>query len=314
MDRKDNRKKKMRADFSSAAQYSKKVDSGMSDDEIRSRAQKKKTKHRKLRRSVYSALAVLVIISLAIVLVFALFFKVGDVVVTGECAYSKSMVVENSGIVPGKNMFFIDPDETSSLICNRLPYIKEAVVERDFPDTMIIKVTPATEAASIEGKNGYIILDTEGKVLSEDRSILSESVPPVKGFKATSTITGRVIEGDVKKVEALIGILGAVEKAGLKTITEIDISKLDDIRITHDNRIILLLGNAENVQDKLGVAAVAVEKENELNPYEEGVLDLRNGKTAVFESVSIKNEAKNKDKNTAKEKNKGTETQTAVEQ
>ena len=84
MDRKDNRKKKKRTAFSSATQYSKKVDSGMSDDEIRSRAQKKKTKHRKLRRSVYSALAVLVIISLAIVLVFALFFKVGDVVVTGE--------------------------------------------------------------------------------------------------------------------------------------------------------------------------------------------------------------------------------------
>ena len=73
----------------------------------------------------------------------------------------------------------------------------------------------------------------------------------------------------------------------------------------YDDRITIKLGTADNVVVKLKRAMAAIEKENQINSYEEGVLDLRTEPYAYFSpGEETEKKPKKEDKKTNSE-NKG---------
>jgi hypothetical protein len=85
----------------------------------------------------------------------------------------------------------------------------------------------------------------------------------------------------------------------------------------YDNRIKILVGSSVNLETKILRAAAAIERENEINQYETGVLDLRTEPKVYFKTGDdetttepVTQEKSNKKEDTTKNLNKTSENAT----
>lgn len=265
----------------------------LSRDEVRSINKKKMSRRRKLKKNMLSVLLAVVVMCVGLVLVFSLFFKINTITISGDKVYSDKMVADKSGIEMGENLFKVNGEKLTEKLSKDLPYIKGVTVERKLPDTIIINVEAAKEVAAITTKKGFVLLDETGKVLDKNASILKENVAVVNNVKLKEYIEGeKVILTDEKKTETLIKLFEAIKNADMQLLTEIDLKNVNDIKIKYDDRITFAVGSLTNIETKLARGVAALEKENEINAYSEGTLDLKTEPYVYFKSGSEKNEKK----------------------
>ncbi len=285
----------------------KKSQQGLSRDEVRSINKKKMRRKRKIQKAFLSIVLAIAVLCVGVVLVFSLFFKINTVAVTGESVYSQKQIVEKSGIIVGENLFRIDEEEVSQLLSKELPYIKNATIKRELPDTIIIEVEATKGVACIENNKSYIILDDTGKVLDKAQAKLKEPLPIIKNVTVKNVEEGSIIElSNKKRNDTLPQILSAIENTDLDSLTEINLNNVNDIKIKYDNRITLKIGNVTNIEKKLARGKKAIENENEINAYAEGTLDLKTDPYAFFKAgveettAPATTEKAERDKNTNK--------------
>lgn len=259
----------------------------LSRDEVRSINKKKMNRRRKLKKNMLSVLLAVVVMCVGLVLVFSLFFKINTITISGDKVYSDKMVADKSGIEMGENLFKVNGEKLTEKLSKDLPYIKSVTVERKLPDTIIINVEAAKEVAAITTKKGFVLLDETGKVLDKNASILKENVAVVNNVKLKEYIEGeKVILTDEKKTETLIKLFEAIKNADMQLLTEIDLKNVNDIKIKYDDRITFAVGSLTNIETKLARGVAALEKENEINAYSEGTLDLKTEPYVYFKSGS----------------------------
>lgn len=285
----------------------KKSQQGLSRDEVRSINKKKMRRKRKIQKAFLSIVLAIAVLCVGVVLVFSLFFKINTVAVTGEAVYSQKQIVEKSGIIVGENLFRIDEEKVSQLLSKELPYIKNATIKRELPDTIIIEVEATKGVACIENNKSYIILDDTGKVLDKAQAKLKEPLPIIKNVTVKNVEEGSIIElSNKKRNDTLPQILSAIENTDLDSLTEINLNNVNDIKIKYDNRITLKIGNVTNIEKKLARGKKAIENENEINAYAEGTLDLKTDPYAFFKAgveettAPATTEKAERDKNTNK--------------
>ena len=285
----------------------KKSQQGLSRDEVRSINKKKMRRKRKIQKAFLSIVLAIAVLCVGVVLVFSLFFKINTVTVTGEAVYSQKQIVEKSGIIVGENLFRIDEEKVSQLLSKELPYIKNATIKRELPDTIIIEVEATKGVACIENNKSYIILDDTGKVLDKAQAKLKEPLPIIKNVTVKNVEEGSIIElSNKKRNDTLPQILSAIENTDLDSLTEINLNNVNDIKIKYDNRITLKIGNVTNIEKKLARGKKAIENENEINAYAEGTLDLKTDPYAFFKAgveettAPATTEKAERDKNTNK--------------
>lgn len=267
--------------------------SHLSRDEVRSINKKKMSRRRKLKKNMLSILLAVVVMCVGLVLVFSLFFKINTVTISGDKVYSDKMVTEKSGIEIGGNLFKVSEAKLSQKLSKDLPYIKSVTIERKLPDTIIINIEAAKEVAAITTKKGFVLLDETGKVLDKNASILKENVAVINNVKLKEYIEGeKVVLTDEKKTEALIKLFEAIKNADMQLLTEIDLKNVNDIKIKYDDRITFAVGSLTNIETKFARGVAALEKENEINAYSEGTLDLKTEPYVYFKSGSDKKEKK----------------------
>lgn len=272
--------------------------SHLSRDEVRSINKKKMSRKRKLKKNMLSILLAAVVMCVGLVLVFSLFFKINTITISGDKAYSDKTVVEKSEIEIGENLFKVNEEKLSERLSKELPYIKGVTIERKLPDTIIINVEAAKEVAAVTTKKGFVLLDEKGKVLDKNASILKENVAVINNVKLKEYIEGeQVVLTDEKKTEALIKLFEAIKNTNMQLLTEIDMKNINDIKIKYDDRITFAVGSLTNIETKLARGVAALEKENEINAYSEGTLDLKTEPYVYFKSGSddAKNNSKNKE-------------------
>ncbi len=266
----------------------------LSRDEVRSINKKKMSRRRKLKKHILTILLAVVVMCVGLVLVFSLFFKINTVTISGDKVYSDKMVTDKSGIEIGENLFKINETKLSEKLSKDLPYIKSVTIERKLPDTIIINVTAAKEVAAITTKKGFVLLDETGKVLDKNASILKENVAVINNVKLKEYIEGeKVVLTDEKKTETLLKLFEAIKNADMQLLTEIDLKNINDIKIKYDDRITFEVGSLTNIETKLARGVAALEKENEINAYSEGTLDLKTEPYVYFKSGS--EDSKNKE-------------------
>lgn len=257
----------------------------LSRDEVRSINKKKMSRRRKLKKHILTVLLAVAVMCVGIVLIFSLFFRINTITISGDRVYSDKMVVEKSGIEAGKNLFRVNEKKVSEKLSEELPYIKEITVERKMPDTLIINVTATREAAAVTTANGFVLIDETGKVIDKNASILKENVAVLKGVKLNEYEEGAIVSfTDEKKTETFLKLLEAIKKSRLELLTEIDLKNINDIKIKYDDRITFEVGSLINIETKLARGVAALEKENEINSYSEGTLDLKTEPYVYFKS------------------------------
>ena len=271
---------------------------GMSRDEIRSINKKKIKRKRKIKRIATLGLFSMVLAGVCVVLVLAIFFKISSVEVRGTRMYSDQQILQEAGIDTGDNLFSVNEDRVNKKVSKALPYIKNIRVKRKLPDTLILEVTSASEVAAIEKGAGFVLLDSNGKVLEENASMLMEGVAVVTGINAKSIRKGETIAlKDEALTESFLLVLKSVEDSEINLLTEIQYDKKGEVRFIYDDRIRIEFGSTVNLEKKIKRAKAALDKENEINPYSEGVLDLKTEPYVYFRAGKIDEPEKKKDTN-----------------
>lgn len=263
----------------------KKTNQHLSRDEVRSINKKKMNRRRKMKKQIFTIFLAIAVFCVGLVLVFSLFFKINTVTVTGDKIYSEKMVVEKSGIETGTNLFRVSENKISEKLSKDLPYIKSVTFERKLPDTLIINVEATKETAAIVSNSVYVLMDETGKILDKDASVLKENVAVINNVKLKEKQEGeQVVLTSQEKTQTLITLLEAIKKSELVLLTEIDLKNINDIKIKYDDRITFEIGSLTNIETKLARGKAALEKENEINAYSKGTLDLKTEPYVYFRS------------------------------
>ena len=255
----------------------------LSKDEIRSINKKKIKRKRKARKIALLAALFTVVMSVGVVLVLAIFFKINTVTIKGDRVYSDKEIILKSGIETGENLFKINEEMLNENLSKSLPYIKSVTLERQLPDTLIVTVKATREVAAFQYGAGFILVDAEGKVLDRDASMLRDNVAVVNGAVLKGAPEGeRIIIGSEEDTTNFVALLKGIVESGITPVTEITITKDGQYELKYDDRITVKLGSVENITTKLKRAVAALDKEYEINMYAEGVLDLRTEPYAYF--------------------------------
>lgn len=265
----------------------KKTNQHLSRDEVRSINKKKMNRRRKMKKHIFTIFLAIAVFCVGLVLVFSLFFKINTVTVTGDKIYSEKMVVEKSGIETGTNLFRVSENKISEKLSRELPYIKSVTFKRKLPDTLVINVEATKETAAFVSNSVYVLIDETGKILDKDASVLRENVAVVNNVKLKEKQEGeQVVLTSAEKTQTLINLLEAIKKSELVLLTEIDLKNINDIKIKYDDRITFEVGSLTNIETKLARGKAALEKENEINAYSKGTLDLKTEPYVYFKSGS----------------------------
>lgn len=293
----DNRSRKKTTRKKTVIKPAKNNNQHLSRDEVRSINKKKMSKKRKMRRNIFTFFLAASVLCVGLVLVFSLFFKINNVVVEGENIYSDKMVVEKSGIEIGTNLFRVNEKALSEKLSKELPYIRRITLDRQLPDTLVINVESTRETAAIVSNSVYVLMDETGKILDKNASVLRENVAVVNNVKLKEKVEGeQVVLTNEDKTEALLIVLDALYKSELQLLTEIDMKNINNIKVKYDDRITFELGSLTNIETKLLRGKAALEKENEINAYAEGTLDLKTEPNVYFKSGSDDEGSKEKPK------------------
>ena len=263
----------------------KKKTENLSRDEVRSINKKRIKRRRKIKKLATLLLLAIVVLCVGALLALTVFFKISTIKFTGERVYSDAQIIEQAGIEKGESLFSVDEEKLNEVLPVKLPYIKSVKVIRKLPDTLTIEVTATREMVAFTGGAGYILADDTGKVLDKDASMLRENVAIVSGVQLKDVAEGEVVSlGDEALNEDFMTILSTLKEASFDGVTEIKLTEDKEFKLIYEDRITIKLGSTENLALKLQRAKAAIDKENLINPYAEGVLDLKTEPYAFFKN------------------------------
>lgn len=257
----------------------------LSRDEVRSRNKKRIKRKRKIKKLAVLFLLAVAIICTGVLLALTVFFKINTVKITGAKVYANTQIIEQGGIETGKSLFSITEEELNEILPKRLPYIKSVKLIRKLPDTLTIEVTATRESAAFVSGSGYVLVDDTAKVLDTNASMLRENVAIVSGVQPKNIVEGEIISlGKTDIDEDFKIVLSTLEKSDFSGVTEIVLTDKGEFKLIYEDRITIKLGTMENLSTKLQRAKAAIDKENLINPYSEGVLDLKTEPYAFFKN------------------------------
>ena len=203
------------------------------------------------------------------------YFNVQNVEISGTNPYTKQQIAEASGIRKGQNLFWINKKQVQKQLCEKLPYLKTAIVTIKPLSAVIIRVT-ADSPAVILKDGDYILVDDGLKVLAEKAKLeKSDTCMVVTGIKVEQRTPGQMIKTKSDDLKAVLSqALGAFKENGisLSLINSLDLSNQYDIVIRYDRRIDIHIGSESYLSYKLKTARFIIEKK--LQKTDKGRLDV----------------------------------------
>ena len=230
----------------------------------KSRPQKRK-KFRGGNYVLYYVLGLFVAAVAFVILANTVLFKCATIEVAGVEKYTAEQIVEHSGLQLGENLLHINVSAARDNIVNSLAYIDDAQVKKSFPTKISISVTEAEKQYCIVENGVTAAISRKGKILEHCEA---GDLPIVKGFEAESTDVGKWL---VSKSEGKTDIPGDIfdmaDKTGLKDITEVDVTDKFSVKVKIEDRVILNLGPAEDIERKFRVAVEIIENQLAKDEY-----------------------------------------------
>lgn len=239
---------------------------------------------------------------LAVVMGLSVFFKVDQVVVYGNEAYSAWTVQEAAGIEGGENLMTFNSTKASAKIKAALPYVKSARIGIKLPDTVNIYIEEVDVAYAIKSQDGtWWLMTSSGNVVEQIDGGTASSYTKVLGVeldnpeegtvaKAVETITSvapsaetedgstpteepvaSVITGS-QRLQAALGVLSALETNDIVgEAASVDVSSLTNIELWYGQRFQVNLGDASDMVTKVSWMKSTI---SQLKEYDMGVLDV----------------------------------------
>lgn len=259
---------------------------------LRDPARREGKKKRKLTRKVLrrrriirrlTALAMLLcVIAAGIYLTVTMLFKISaiqvrtaDGVVSEAGGYSSEQIVQALGVNLEENIFSFDPASKAAALEQVFPMLENIRVERDYPGTVVIQVTEAQPAYTMQTSGGWLTLSASLKILSSDAAQpaglptlyggepvsqtpgtqLSFEQPAPASSAASDSASGTAEEAGDKRLDSLNTLLAALDALGMRgDVTRIEFADPEEMSFLYQDRISVLLGTLNELDYKLKLA------------------------------------------------------------
>ncbi len=233
------------------------------------------TKQRNIRLFVLYFIVVLAVISICVVLSLTVLFKIENIQIEGNSFYDSTSIIRESGVTKYQNLYLYRTKIVKQNLCTKFPYIEDIRLERKIPSTLVIHVTEAKEAGIIDVEDRKILISSKNKVL-DIMDTAKEGVAIVKGAEVENVqIAQELIFKDQNKSVVLKQIETTLKDQNLTDITYIDVTNLENISLTYQNRIVVDMGKAEEIEKKIEFANSIIKNSSNL-ANSTGTLDVSN--------------------------------------
>ena len=233
---------------------------------------------RKIIRIISYTAIITVVLIVGVVLSLTVLFKTQVYEVEGNTLYDEDAIIETCGIGKGENIFLAPKKPAEKRIKEKFPYVEEATVSFQIPDTIKISIEEAVEGYLVKKNNTeYFLISTKGRILDEVTDISAHDLPVFVGPNLVSGQIGDYAEyEDDTVVEMTQSITQTFTENGYSGITEIDASNMASITFTYDDRIVVKLGIPEDLDYKIRTAMTIINEHLDKNQTgtTRGILDV----------------------------------------
>ena len=232
---------------------------------------------RRRRGSLGPLLRVLSVLltAVAVVAALTLFFKVDQVVVSGNSRYSAEEIIEVSGVEQGDNLILMDKYHIAEKLYTELPYITEVRINRKLPDVLMVEVVETQAVAAIKGGSSTWLMDSGGKLLEVVSASMPKKYITLEGLTAeTPATSGKLKLGEESPISAqrLLELVQALKQWGmLEKTTSLDASDPDYMVLSYDGRFQVEMFYDADFDFKLNCLQAAVAQ---LEPNETGTIRM----------------------------------------
>ena len=227
---------------------------------------------RKVKRVLFYAATLLLVVSVCIVLSLTVFFKIDEITVEGETRYKTEDIIASCMIEQGDNLILCRTSPGESNIWQKFPYIESVSIRKKLFNGIVISVEEAVPSTVIESGGKYVILSESGKIIDiTDKK--QEDIPMILGAKLqTPKLSSSVRYKDENMEEYINEILTCADKYGFGTLKIIDISNLSKIVLEHKKGLHIIIGTPDNIDHKLKTARKVIDKG--VSESDTGTLDV----------------------------------------
>ena len=222
---------------------------------------------------------------IALIAALTMFFKMEQIVITGNDRYSQEEVLLASGLKVGDNLYLMNKFAVKERIFSALPYVETVAIHRQLPDTLVIELKECHVAATLEGGDSLWLLglvDGKGKVLEEVGSPV-QGCPSVMGLRLLEPSVGaapRFREDMAERAAALLSLLWEADQRHIiPEISYVDLTDETVLTFSYLDRFTVKLPWDADMNYKISslIAVVQYLEENE-----NGVIDLTAENKASF--------------------------------
>lgn len=234
---------------------------------------------KKVKIAIYSFILLFI---LSIYTIFSsTVFDLKKIELRGNTNITIEDVMKITNIELEKNLFQYKLNKIENRIMLN-PYAKEIKVKRKLPNTIVIDIEEYKEDAIIHYNNKYIIINKNGKILSEKDKVTNNDIPIISKVEVKKKDIGSNIElKDEFKQKGLLYLLECIDKNNLKRdIKSIELNE-DNFEMINDNGIKILIKIDEDIEyniNRLSQIILDLKTKSKKN----GRLDLRNKDQAVY--------------------------------
>lgn len=175
----------------------------------------------------------------------------GSIVIEGTSQLTQSELLKMCGTQEPVNLFVVSPSAIEKAIANDVRFEK-AETEYFWPGVLVVRVKERIPALYIAcSYKGYAQVDYNGVVMS-----VSDGIKEADAHVLSGVVTGNIFFGDTikeKNVLEILGFLSKLDKEVTNSISEIAVDSGNNVKFNLRYGYPILLGNADNISDKLDI-------------------------------------------------------------
>lgn len=223
--------------------------------EIQSQASSKRRRRRNRMRPLYGLLVTALVIGVGVSLSMTVFFNIQTIEIAGDAPqYTTEDVANASGVHTGDNMMRLNSNQVKENILARMVFVDSVSIQKKFPDTLVITVTPSEAAFNVTDSSGTLQVSAAGKILKSSPDA-DPALPTITGFEISVREPGQQLESKDSQKDKIFQTIAARVSKGLDCpVTGVDLTDKYNISLTFDNRVVFSLGNWSDMDYKITLA------------------------------------------------------------
>ena len=173
---------------------------------------------RKLKRILFYAVSILVLVSVCCILSLTVFFKIDAIEVEGKTRYTADSIVAACMIDLGDNLILCRTSPGEKNIEKSFPYVEKASIHKKLFNKIVISIEEAEPTSIVESGGKYYVLSQSGKIIEIDDE-KKYNVPTVLGARLKDAKLSSVITfKDVNIQKYIDSIIASLKENNIKNI------------------------------------------------------------------------------------------------